>query len=55
MIEDLAYYLARTAFEINADLDEEWNDRQHFKVPVMYYTALAKAAIDFIEERNATH
>lgn len=54
MIEELAYVLARATFNFHAGPDEEWNERQDFKVPVLYYEMLARTAIEFIEDKNAT-
>jgi hypothetical protein len=52
--EALAYALARESFEFHG-WDEEWDDRQHFRVPIMYWLAIADKAIEFIEEYDATH
>lgn len=52
--EELAYRLAKTAFDFHADPDDEWNERQDFKVPVLYYLALAREALSYMEEINVT-
>jgi hypothetical protein len=49
-VDDLAYELALAAFDFYAGPDEVWNDRMHFKVPILYYRLLAATAIDFLEK-----
>jgi len=54
MEEQLAYRLAQTQFELTAEPGEEWNERRDYKVPSMLYLAMARTAIEFLEEYYAT-
>ena len=48
-VDELARLLAEKAFEFHREPDEEWNERLHFKVPILYYKLLAEEAIEFCD------
>jgi hypothetical protein len=48
--EEVARAIARTWFDTTRGLDEEWNEREHFKVPILLYRAAARAAIKKMRE-----
>jgi len=45
LMEEVAHAIAVSNFMVTAEADEEWNERAHFKVPVIVYMAAARAAI----------
>lgn len=48
--EDVACAIAKAHFDVVSDHGDEWNEREHFKVPMLMYLAGAKAAIATIHE-----
>jgi uncharacterized protein (UPF0335 family) len=48
--EEIARALAVAHFDFSREPDEEWNERQNFKVPILYYKALARVAIKKMRE-----
>lgn len=48
--EEIARALAVAHFEFSQEPDEEWDERQNFKVPILFYMALARVAIKRMRE-----
>lgn len=48
--EEVAREIAKTYFQLTTPPGTEWNEREHYKVPVMIYRAQARAAIRKMRE-----